>query len=299
MSMIIESSNKNSGLESASKDRVAVYTPESPLKEPVKLMREIIADVSHSRELIGILFMRDLKAQFRQTVLGYAWLLLPPLLTTGVWLFLNGQKVVSIADTGMPYAIFVIIGTTFWQSFSTAVQCPLKAFETGRPVFMKLKVPPEAFIAAGSARAVFDFGVSLTLLFPFFAVFGITPAWTIVFLPIPVAALYLLGTSIGLLLLPIGGLYGDVAKATQFALTFAMFLSPVIYPVPTTGWASTIVGLNPITPILDTARSWLVSGATGDVWYMLAWMPFTLITCVGAIVVLRVVMPHLIARMGM
>ena len=57
---------------------VVVDSPESPLSEPDKLVRDIAADFWKSRELIWILFMRDLKAQFRQSYFGYVWLFAAP-----------------------------------------------------------------------------------------------------------------------------------------------------------------------------------------------------------------------------
>ena len=278
---------------------VTVYSPESPLSNPKKLVAEIFTDLWKSRELIQILFFRDLKAQFRQSYFGYLWLIMPPLMTTLVWLFLNSQKVVTVPDTGMPYAIFVIVGTVFWQSFAAALESPLKAFNAGKPVFMKLKVPPEAFIVAGSARVAFDFAISLLLLIPVFITYRITPSWTLVLLPIAILCLYLLGTAIGLMLLPIGALYQDIGRAISVFMRFAMYLSPVVFPIPQEGFARTVILINPVTPILETARAWLVTGPTDSVWGMLMWLPVTLVLCLIGFVVLRVVMPHLVARMGM
>lgn len=279
--------------------RPTIYTPESPLRDPKRLVRDITIGMWRSRELIYILFMRDLKAQFRQSYFGYIWLILPPLMTTGVWVFLSSQQVVAIGDTGMPYPMFVIIGTVFWQFFAGALQSPLTAFNAGRPVFMKLKVPPEAFIAAGSARAVFDFTISLILIAPMYLALGITPPWTILLLPLAIVAMYLLGSAIGLLLLPIGGLYSDVTQAIQITLRFAMYLSPVVYPVPTQGLAATLIRLNPVTPAIECARSWLVSGPTDNIWPLLLWIPLSLAGCLFGLIALRVAMPHLIVRMGM
>ena len=65
-----------------------------------------------------------------------------------------------------------------------------------------------------------------------FFVFQIVPPWTIVLLPIPILCLYLLGTAIGLLLLPIGALYQDIGRGIGLVLRFAMYMTPVVFPVP-------------------------------------------------------------------
>jgi lipopolysaccharide transport system permease protein len=96
---------------------LTIYTPDSGLSDPRRLIREMLAELRDSRELALTLFKRDMKAQFRQSILGYVWLFFPPIATTLVWLFLNRSGVVQVADTGMPYPAFVMIGTLLWQAF--------------------------------------------------------------------------------------------------------------------------------------------------------------------------------------
>ncbi len=276
-----------------------VYSTDSPLSNPIKLVREIFYDLWQYRELVHILFMRDLKSQFRQSYLGYFWLIAPALMTSGVWLFLNRSNLLQLPNTEMPYPVFVIIGTVFWQSFANGIMAPLNSFNAGRPVFMKLKVPPEAFILAGGARTLFDFLISLLLIIPFFFIYQITPPLTIFFLPLVVLACYLMSAAIGIMLVPIGSLYQDIAQAVNMGLRFGMFFVPVVYPIPQSGPMATAMILNPLTPILQTARDFTVTG-TSEAWIgLIAFIPISVITLVLGFVILRVIMPHLVARMGM
>jgi lipopolysaccharide transport system permease protein len=275
------------------------YTPGSPLEKPATLVTEIVSDLWKSRELIRILFLRDLKSEFRQSYLGYFWLLAAPIMNTLVWLILNASNLVNIGDVGMPYPVFLLIGSVFWQSFANGVQQPLKSFHAGKPVFMKLKVPPEAFIVAGSARVIFDLLISLLLLVPVFVSYGITPPAIVILLPVVIAANYFLAAAIGVLFLPLGGLYSDIEQAIAMLLRFAMFFAPTVYAIPSSGWLTEIMAWNPVTPVLAAARDSLVLGS-GDGWMAMAlFMPLSAMFLVGGFVMLRVVMPHLVARMGM
>jgi lipopolysaccharide transport system permease protein len=276
-----------------------VYNAESVVANPAQLVSDIFAEIIAFRGLIWILFLRDLKAQFRQSYLGYIWLFLPPVLTTGVWLFLNSQKVMVVAETNIPYPLFVIIGSVVWQTFVKLIQAPMASFEQGRPVFMKLKVPPMAFIAAGTARALFDFAIYAAVLIPVFIVFRTMPPWTVLLLPIVVLSMVSMGTVIGLLLAPFGSLYTDLKIAVPIVLSFLMYLAPVVYPPPQSGLAGVVVAYNPMTPILMCTRDLLTTGA-------LDFLPSTVVilVCSGllsvmGIVGLKVTMPHLVARMGM
>ena len=275
-----------------------VNAPSHANLHPLRILRSVLGDLVRHRELIWILFQRDLKAQFRQSLFGYGWLLLPPLLTTVVWVFLNRQQIVSVPDTGMPYPVFVLVGTIVWQSLVRLLQMPLIAFDAGRSVFTRMKVPVEVFLAAGSLRAIFDFAVYAAILIPVFLYYGVAIAATAPAFVIVVAALITLGTAIGLALVPIGGLYSDIKHAVPIVMGPLLYLAPVIYPPPSSGLASHIIRYNPATPILMAARHTLIEGRLNDLPAVLLVMAISVVVLMIGLVALRIVTPHLIVRLG-
>src|SRR5665213_561318 len=100
---------------------ITVYSPESPLRQPVKLARDMFRDLLASRELAWRLFVRDTSAQYRQSILGYVWAFIPPLVASLPFVFLNSQGVVSIKETSIPYPAYAMIGTIIWQVFVDAL----------------------------------------------------------------------------------------------------------------------------------------------------------------------------------
>lgn len=276
-----------------------VYSPVSPIQNPVKLILEILYDIQKNRQLIIALFLRDLRAQYRQSFLGYFWLFAPPLLTVFVWMFLNQSKVIQIADSGMPYPIFVLIGTIFWQLLVAGVETPLRAFLGGKSVFMKLKVAPEVFILAGVARMLFDFLISVLLVIPVLAFYRISPPLAVILLPIVVLSACTTSIFFGLLAVPIGSLYSDVQNAIGLLMRFAMYFAPVVYPLATSGILGIAMTVNPFTPMLVCARGCLVTGELSGFMGCIAWLAIGSIGILFGAIVLRVCLPHLIARMGM
>ena len=81
------------------KQRITVYTPESSLAHPLKMVRDMWADIFSGRGLALSLAVRDIKAQYRQTFLGIIWALILPLITTVTWIFLNLSGIVSVSET--------------------------------------------------------------------------------------------------------------------------------------------------------------------------------------------------------
>ena len=74
----------------------------------------MVRDWPFTRGLAWRMFLRDTRATYRQSFLGYFWLLLPALANTLVWVFLNGAKVVNIDSGDVPYPLFVFTGTVLW-----------------------------------------------------------------------------------------------------------------------------------------------------------------------------------------
>lgn len=278
---------------------VVVYSPESPLAHPFKLVTEICTDLWRCRELTWILFTRDLKAQYRQSYLGYVWLFIPVISTTVVWMFLNSTQVIQVAETPIPYPAYVMLGSMIWGLFTASVNQPMASFSEGQSVFMKLKVPPEAFILSGLSKIVFDVLIRMLVLIPVFIALGIRPAATFWLFPFGMACTAILGMSIGVLLIPIGSLYSDVGRLVSTGMAFGMYITPVVYPPPTSGWAAAIVDWNPLTAVVMATRDWLTIGHSSYANEFLVISLIAMFAGILGLVVFRTVLPRLIERMGM
>ena len=203
-----------------------VYTAEKQRNRIRSLAYEMWEEIYLSRYVITQVFIRDLKAAYRKSYLGYLWAVIPGLTTTAIWMFLNSQNIIQVEETPIPYPLYVLIGSTLWMFFSSSVQSPLGSFQGGSAVFMKLKVSPFAFILAGLGGLLFDLLLKLTLLAPVCIWFGIAPPWHAIYLfPLGIFGVLMLGLAIGILLIPLGSLYGDVSRFVGFALGFLMYLT--------------------------------------------------------------------------
>lgn len=277
---------------------VNVYTPESPLRHPGRFLREMFRDLGASRELAWRLFVRDTSAQYRQSMLGYVWAFLPPLVASVPFIFLNSQGVVTIEGTSIPYPAYAMIGTIIWQVFADALNSPLKTVAAAKSMLVKINLPREAILLSGLGQVIFSFVIRLVLLTVIFTWFKIMPPVTVLLFPIGVFALILVGFTIGVALTPLGLLYNDVQQTLPIATTFLMLLTPVVYPPPQTGLAAMVAKWNPLTPLIVVTRDWMT---TGDATQIAA---FAIITTVAIVllfagwIMYRLALPHIIARMG-
>jgi len=276
-----------------------VYTPDSALADPRRLFREMRDELRNSRELALALFRRDLKAQFRQSVLGYAWLFFPPIATTLVWFLLNSSGVVRVAETGIPYPAFVMIGTLLWQAFLDSLTKPISALNAAKGMLVKLNFPRIAPVLAGIGDTAVTSAIRLVLLIPIFLFIGMVPAWTMIFFPVAYLAMVLAGTAIGCFLTPIGLLYTDIGRAIGILGQFAMYATPVVFPLATAGVLGVAHKFNPVTYLIETGRATLVGGP----WDAL---PLAAATTAAAFILLligwtifHITVPRIIERMGM
>ena len=275
-----------------------IYTPDSYLRNPGGLAREMFRDLGRCRYLAWRLFIRNMTAQYRQTVLGFLWLLLPPLVQTAVWVFLNSQKILKVGVTDIPYPVFVLTGMLLWQVFSEALLSPQQHVSAAKSMLTKIRFPHEAILLAAIGQVLVNFLVRAGLLIMVLLWFDMPLSTSLFYAPIGVLALMGFGMMIGLLLLPFSLLYGDVQRLLVMAVSLWFFVTPVIYPVPTSNWAVFIANLNPMTPLLVTSRQLLTGGALTHLTPFLIITVVTLILSMVGWVFYRIAMPHLIERIG-
>ena len=275
-----------------------VYTPASQLIHPLRLVKTMWSDLMASRGLAWRLFIRDISAQYRQTILGYLWAFIPPIFTTLIFVYLTGKKLLSIGETGIPYPVYVMVGTVLWYVFFEGLSSPIKAISGSKPILAKVYFPRESLIMAAMAEVMFNFLVRVILI-AFILFWFKVPVSALIFLaPLGVLSIMLLGLMFGLLLTPLALLYRDVEKGLPIVLHIWFFLTPVIYPIPKKGAGAILNYINPVTPILNTTREMMTTGKISQPELFLLISAITLLLLIIGWVLYRLAMPHLIARIG-
>ena len=277
---------------------VVVYGPESAIRRPGQLFARMRADVELARGLGWRLFLRDLRAHYRQSLLGYLWVLIPPVVNTLLWVFLSAQGVVNVSVPDVPYPVYVLAGSVLWQLVADAITRPLQLATQARPMLVKLAFPLEALPIASLLHVGFGSLVRFALLAGVLAWYGVGHMDTLPLVPLGVFGLALLGTAIGVLLLPIGMLYKDVEHALPLVMQAAYYLTPVVYAAPTRWPASLVTDLNPVSPLLMLTRGWLLTGETASLPAALTVLAVTLPGLFIGWLVFRLALPFVIERMS-
>jgi lipopolysaccharide transport system permease protein len=122
--------------------------------------------------------------------------------------------------------------------------------------------------------------------------------WNALFSPLALAQLIILGTFFGLLLAPLGALYQDVAYGLAVFTSLWMFVTPVVFPLPTTGVFATIVRANPVTPLLMTTRELVTTGVISDPYRFFLVSAIAVAGLFLTWIGFRLAMPFVIERVG-
>lgn len=245
-------------------ERVAVYTAESRLKKPKVLIREMIRALSASFALAWVFIRRDIKSRYRQSLLGYVWAVFPVFVTSFVFIYLQKIGVTQISASPVPYPVYVVFSTTIWQIFVDAVNAPGAEFAKNSAAFTKLNIPHESIIISGLGQVLFSFAFKLIPLVLIFLFYRVEIQAQSVLLVIPIASALGLGTILGLLLLPLSILYKDIQNILQFLIQNLIFVTPVVFPIPTEGMVGHILKLNPLRYVLDFSRDVVFNGSLAD-----------------------------------
>jgi lipopolysaccharide transport system permease protein len=275
-----------------------VYGPGSQLREPGRLFRCMLRDLAASRELAWRLFVRNVSARYRQTMLGYAWAILPPVFTTLVFVFLRNAGFFAVGQTQLPYGLFLFTGMVLWQTFSDALGSPMRMVTQSASMLTRVNFPREALILAGIGEVLFNFLIRLALLIVVILWSGLQLPWTVILVPFGVLTLVALGIAIGVLFTPFAVLFQDVGHGLPFLASLWMFLTPVLYPAPNAGPGSLTMMLNPVSPVLDTTRAWLLTGSPE---YFMGFLGVSFMTAAALLCswgLYRLALPILIERMG-
>ena len=207
------------------------------------------------RELLFVFVWRDLKARYKQTLLGLGWAILQPLALALVFVIFFGI-VVRVPSDGVPYSVFAYSGLLIWLFFAQAVATGCQSLSGHGPLINQIYFPPLILPLANIFVRLVDFLVAAAVLGGLMFYYGIRPGWAILVLPILILQLAILafGLSAGLAALHMK--YRDIGSLLPVILQIWMFCSPIVYPASLIGgrWRRLYL-LNPLVGIVESFRA--------------------------------------------
>ncbi|MBA3029875.1 MAG: ABC transporter permease [Desulfobacteraceae bacterium] len=222
-------------------------------------------NIFKSRELIWQLFRRDFLAAYKKSFFGMAWIFISPLMGIVSWVFLNATGMLNPGDVGIPYPAYVLIGTSMWGLFIGFFESAEATLSSGKDLVLQVYYPREALLFKQTAQHLANFSISLMMILIFLFIFGVTPTWKILLLPLVAFPLFLLGASIGLVTSMISVVAMDIGKIIKMGMSLMMYITPIIYSSDVNNpLVRMIVKWNPLTYLVCSCRDIIIFGRLYD-----------------------------------
>lgn len=221
-------------------------------------MRKYIVEIQKRKDLLIYLVKSGLKAEHRNSYLGYFWWLLDPLLNVLVYYFLV-TFVLGRSSDEFNYAVFLVIGLVVWRWINTSVNTSAKAITKYSSIINQVYLPKSIFPMTTTLTQTFNFSFGLIVVALFLIFFGVLPGWQIVYLPIIILIQLIFLIGISLFLSYITVFVRDIDNILSHILRVAFYASPIIWPggrLPEE--YSWIIDYNPIAILIGAYRDVLM-----------------------------------------
>ncbi|MDQ6472070.1 ABC transporter permease [Flavobacterium sp. LHD-80] len=226
-----------------------------------------LKEVWQYRDLLFLFVKRDIITVYKQTVLGPLWYLIQPLFTSITFTIIF-NNVAGINTGTVPPFLFNLAGITVWNYFTSCLNGTSNTFAGNAGIFGKVYFPriitPLSVVISNLIKFGIQFLIFIVFYIYFFwqgAVIGINAA--VVFFPLLVVLMGVLGLGLGMLISSVVTKYRDFSNLVGFGVQLLMYLSAVMYPmelikqkIPKFGW---LVAYNPLAYIIETSRYMLLN----------------------------------------
>jgi lipopolysaccharide transport system permease protein len=226
------------------------------------------------RELVWMLALRDIQVRYKQTLLGIAWVVVPPFVTMLIFNALFGVLLGADrrpAAPGVPYAISTFCALVPWQLFANAVHTSGRSLLNNRGLISKVYFPRLVTPLAPVVAALVDFAVAFAVLLLLMAgyhasgAFKFAPDAAVLCVPLLALLAALTALSISIWLSALGAIYRDFNFISPFLIQGLMYVTPVLYTSSSIEsalgrWGAVIYALNPMVGVVEGFRWTLLGG---------------------------------------
>lgn len=242
--------------------------PELRFRRKVELQASL-RRLWRARPLVRSLAERDLRARYKQAMLGFGWAVVPPLATVIVFTVLF-DRVADIDTQGTPYVLFSFLGLLPWTFFSSAVAAGANSLVGNVSLLNKVNCPREVFPITAIVVSAVDAALSVLVLIVLFAVTGHGPRIEAIWAPLYLAVGLAFTIAVSLLTSIVVVYLRDLRHALPLMLQLGLFATPVVYGLDVISpvWVELYVVANPLAAVIDGYRRTILLGLPPD-WLLL------------------------------
>lgn len=210
------------------------------------------------RDLFVFMVWRDIKVLYAQTILGFLWAVIQPLIQIVIFTVIFG-KVAKISTEGIPYLLFSSVAIIPWTYLSQAMSSSSQSLIAGQNMLGKIYFPRIIFPLTPVFSKLIDFGISMLIIITVSIYYKIMPTWNLIMFPLFILLMVFVAAGVGMYMSALAIRFRDVKHAMGFAIRMLMYSAPVVYSASSIpDQYRFIYALNPIVAVIEGVRACLL-----------------------------------------
>lgn len=232
-----------------------------------------LGEVWQYKDLVVLLTKRTFMVTYQQTVLGPLWIVINPVLSSLIYMFVFGH-IAAVGTAGVPQILFYFLSSAVWELFSYSLTTNSSTFVSNAYLFSKVYFPrivvPISNMLVGILKFFVQLMIVFTLMISFVAKGDVHPLWAYYpLLPLLFLQLAVLGMSIGVIISSLTTKYRDLLVVVNVAVNLLMYGSAVVYPIQAVpdGVLKILVKINPVSELMELIRKITLGAGEFDLLY--------------------------------
>lgn len=256
-----------------------------------------LKEIWHYRDLIFMFLKRNFTSSYKQTVLGPLWYLITPLLSSSTYTVVFG-KIAQLSTDNTPQFLFYMCSNAAWGYFSGCLSATASTFTGNAYLFGKVYFPRLVMPITTVIFRLLSFFIQMLLFVVCALIFAargqaIHPNMHMLWLPLLIMQMALLGLGFGIIISSVTTKYRDLSVLIGFGLQLWMYGTPVVYPISQVSTIASglekLIWLNPVTPILNNFRyAVLGCGSFNYSYWGISWIVTLIVLFFGVLIFSRV-----------
>jgi lipopolysaccharide transport system permease protein len=210
------------------------------------------------RDLFYFLVWRDIKALYAQTILGFLWAFLNPLIQIVIFTIIFGN-IAKLSTDGIPYILFSSVAIIPWTYISQAMTSSSQSLLQGSHMLGKIYFPRLIFPITPVLAKLVDFGISIFIIVCIMVYYRVAPTWNLLFFPVFLLMMMAIPLGMGLWLSSLAIRFRDIRQVMPFFIQMLMYSAPIVYSASSISENYRIIySLNPIVGVIEGYRACLL-----------------------------------------
>ncbi|MBI3899643.1 MAG: ABC transporter permease [Gammaproteobacteria bacterium] len=235
-----------------SKDTVTIIRP------PARLEGIDFKEIAAYVDLFYFLVLRDIKVLYAQTILGFLWAILNPLIQIALFTVIFG-RVAHIDTDGIPYVLFATLAIVPWTYMSETMTQSSQSLVAEQHMLGKVYFPRIFFPLTPIIAKLVDFSIALLLIAIAMVYYRVAPTWQLLYLPFFLVLMMMVPAGIGMWLSSLAIRFRDVKFAMPFVIRMLIYTAPILYTASAIPddyrW---LYSMNPLVAVIEGFRASLL-----------------------------------------